>query len=123
MEEQGCTPEEEYDGHDKEADQFLLLYGGKPVGTMRIFTNTETNSYRFGRVAILKEYRGKGLGYSMLDLAIHSLKPLGDEYKIVLDAQVYAIGFYEKLGFRKTSDDVFMDARIPHVHMELVRHR
>lgn len=39
--------------------------------------------------------------------------------KITMDAQKHAVGFYEKFGFKVTSDE-FLEEQVVHVVMELV---
>ena len=63
--------------------------------------------------------RGEGLGADILRIAIEKIKEIYDPDRIVLESQTYAIGFYEREGFKVISDE-FMDDGIMHVNMELV---
>ena len=49
---------------------------------------------------------------------IDYIKNMGKYNKIVLNAQEYAIPFYEKFGFKVISD-IFYEVDIPHKTMEL----
>ena len=61
VEEQGFV--DEFDEIDKRAIHLLLLENQLPIGTARLFlTDEKQQTYRIGRVAIIKEYRGKKLG-------------------------------------------------------------
>ncbi len=67
------------------------------------------------RVAVLKDMRQFGIGRLIIAELETLAKQLGAQ-KTKLDAQVHAIGFYEKLGYTVQSD-VFLDAGIEHVLM------
>lgn len=118
--EQKVAPLEEIDGLDNVARHFLLYKGQTPIATMRLFTLPDKKAFRFGRVAVLKEFRHEGIGKMMLEGLIKILESDHKGWTIMLDSQVQALGFYEKLGFEVTSNNVFLDANIPHVHMSKV---
>ena len=73
----------------------------------------EPGVYRIGRV--VSERRGEGLGRSVLEAAIAEARRLGAA-GLYIEAQVYAVGFYEKVGFRVTGAE-FLEDGIPHVEM------
>jgi predicted GNAT family N-acyltransferase len=113
IEEQGVPPELEWDGLDQSAKHLLALDSdGKPVGCARIIAPGS-----IGRMAVIANRRGQGIGQALLSTAIAVCKQHGWT-KIVLSAQTYAIPFYEKSGFVVTSE-VYMDAGIPHRDMNL----
>jgi predicted GNAT family N-acyltransferase len=66
-------------------------------------------------MAVLKSYRGKGVGKALLKRAIELARRRRAKL-IYLHAQVPVAGFYEKLGFRCVGR-VFMEAGIPHRKM------
>jgi predicted GNAT family N-acyltransferase len=71
---------------------------------------------KIGRVCVLPEARGTGLG---AELIRESLEELGRQPGVTmayLGAQSRATGFYEKLGFAVEGEE-FLDAGIPHRHM------
>ena len=72
---------------------------------------------KIGRVAVLREKRGTGLGKALIRAALDELRALGLE-QAKLGAQTHAIGFYEALGFVAIGPE-FMDAGIPHRDMVL----
>ena len=117
IDEQGVTLEEEIDGTDS-ACIHLVLYNEKdtPVATGRIMVTNE--DYVIGRVATLKEERGKGLGKAVMQTLINACGMMGAE-RVILGAQIQAREFYEKLGF-VAYGDIYDDAGIPHIHMERV---
>lgn len=68
-----------------------------------------------GRMAVLKEHRGKGLGAQTMQFCIKKATEQGHK-KLYLHAQTYASEFYEKLGFTGYGGE-FDDAGIPHIAM------
>lgn len=116
MNEQHVPAELEWDGLDTHAVHLLALDpAGNPIGTVRMLGNGHV-----GRMAVLKPWRGRGVGAALLKTIIATAQRVGMA-KIDLDAQVQAIGFYEHHGFAAEGDE-FMDAGIPHRHMTLALH-
>jgi predicted GNAT family N-acyltransferase/gamma-glutamylcyclotransferase (GGCT)/AIG2-like uncharacterized protein YtfP len=115
VKEQGVPAEIELDRDDTRAVHFLATIVGRAVGTGRVVLRR--HSAKIGRMAVLKSYRGKGVGKALLKRAIVNARKLGAE-KIYLHAQAPVIGFYEKMGFRCVGP-VFDEAGIPHRKMVL----
>jgi predicted GNAT family N-acyltransferase len=105
----------ELDRDDDRAIHFLATSDGKAVGTARVVSHH--GSAKIGRMAVLKSYRGKGVGEKLLQRAIATARKLSAR-TIYLHAQVPVIEFYEKLGFRCVGA-VFHEAGIPHRKMIL----
>lgn len=116
--EQGCPPYIELDALDPYALHLVVYDSGAPVATGRIVVKVSLEGARFylGRIAVLKEHRGKKLGDFVVRLLIRKAYSLGG-YKQYLHAQVQAKGFYERLGFREYGEP-FMEDMLPHVCME-----
>lgn len=114
IEEQGVTEAEDVDGLDPVALHLLAMQDATPVGTARILVEGAVG--KIGRVCILKEARGTGLGAALIRAAVAELRRMPDVAKAKLGAQVHAIGFYEKLGFEAVGP-VYMDAGVPHRDM------
>ena len=89
---------DEFDEHDCDGTKYIvLLDDGYPVATCRFYENGE-HTVTLGRVVVLPEYRGLGLGKKVVTEAETWAKDLG--YKqIDIDSRVEAIQFYEKLGY------------------------
>jgi predicted GNAT family N-acyltransferase len=117
IEEQRVPEDLEVDDHDRLddpiADHFLFLVDDRPIGTVRCLKKPE-GVVKIGRVAVVKEERGKGRGHQMMDL-IEAHYPSAQRF--ILDAQTYAIPFYRKCGYEAMGED-FLDAGILHRHME-----
>lgn len=104
----------EWDEYDETAIHLLALDAtGTAIGCARILLTRG----RVGRMGVLKEWRGKGVGYALLMEAITICKAHGLQ-QLQLSSQTHAIPFYEKAGFVVTSD-AYIDANIWHKDMVL----
>ena len=111
MQEQKVPEELEWDGEDEAAIHLLALNSDNtPIGCARILQDGH-----IGRMAVLKQSRGHGIGRALLRRAVDVVRELGCS-EAFLDAQRYAIPFYEREGFTAEGEE-FMDAGIPHRHM------
>jgi predicted GNAT family N-acyltransferase len=117
--EQGVPQAIELDRDDQRACHLLALNRGKAVATARIVIRR--TSAKIGRMAVLKRYRRRGIGTTLLKRAIRTARARGAQ-KIYLHAQVSAIPFYEAMGFR-CAGPVFDEAGILHRTMILPRSR
>lgn len=115
IEEQSVPEEEEWDELDAVALHCLGLRAGVPVATGRMVLVDGTG--KIGRMAVLAEARGIGLGGEVLE-ALMDAAVAGGAAKLYLSAQTYAIGFYQRYGFRAEGPE-YLDAGIPHRDMHL----
>ena len=113
IEEQGISEADEMDGTDSEAIHLLVRDDKIPVATGRILITG--GIYTLGRIAVLKNHRGQGLGDFVVRLLIRRAYELGGAVQH-LHSQTHARGFYEKLGFIITTGE-YMEAGVPHVGM------
>ena len=113
VDEQKVPEEEERDDWDAKSRHVLLTVDENPVGTGRLLPDGH-----IGRVAVLKNFRGLGLGKAlmekMIDLARENNFP-----KVELSAQIQAQPFYESLGFN-ASGKIYLEAGIEHIFMDMV---
>lgn len=110
IKEQNIDKSIEFDGKDDEALHVLIYSENKAIATGRILSDG-----RIGRVAVLKEFRKKGLGLEIVSSLVNQAKKKNFE-KVYLDSQEDAIIFYEKLGF-ELSGKMFIKANINHQTM------
>lgn len=110
--EQRVPQDEEWDGRDDECRHFLALRQGQALGTARLLPDGH-----IGRVAVLDQARGLGIGAALMRAAIASARRQGHA-RVELAAQTHALAFYEHLGFTAFGE-VFLDAGIPHRNMRL----
>lgn len=113
--EQGADELGEFDCYDETALFALLYIDSKPAGTARIAKVEK--GYKIGRIAILKEYRGLGLGAVIVNAVTEKAFNLGAD-TVYVDAQNYAVPFYEKLGFRLCGEQL-IDRGLPHMPMKI----
>ena len=114
--EQGVPSEDEFDAIDDLAIHVIVYTtdtNKRPVATGRVYFDGQ--NYRIGRVAVLKEERGKYYG----DFAVRMLANkafLAGASDIFIHAQTSVKSFYEKIGFQVDGDD-FVEAGIKHIPM------
>ena len=113
VEEQRVPAELEMDQHDAHCLHALAYADGRAIATGRLLPDGH-----IGRMAVLKEWRGRGAGRAMLRRLIDAARARGDR-AIVLSAQVHAVAFYRAEGF-ETEGPVYEEAGIPHQEMRLV---
>jgi predicted GNAT family N-acyltransferase len=113
IQEQGVPEQRERDGLDGECWHVLARDdAGRPIGCGRL-----TPAHKIGRMAVLREWRGRGVGVALLrELVARALAQGWPE--VALDAQVSAIGFYEREDFVAHGEE-FEDAGLPHRAMRL----
>ena len=116
VEEQNVPVELERDALDATAVHLLARVGGVPMGTARIVLKDGTG--KIGRVCVVKDARGTGLGAALIREALDMLRAAPGITRAALGAQLDALGFYERFGFTAYGD-VFDDAGIDHQMMEL----
>ncbi len=110
--EQAVAPDFEWDEIDATAVHLLASLDGQPIACLRII-----DYYKIGRMAVLKDWRRKGLGAALLLEAVKICKAHGSK-SVHLSAQTHAIKFYCHAGFKVTSSE-YCDVHIPHVDMQL----
>lgn len=107
IKEQNIPPHLEWDGQEQDSQHFIAYHNGTPVGTARLVKH-----YKLTRMAVLKHYRGQGIGSALLKAVSRSAMHAGMS-ELVADSQLDALGFY--LGHSFTvSGDSFYDANILH---------
>jgi ElaA protein len=116
IEEQGVSEADEVDDKDDEAIHLLARLDGRPVGSARLLVLGEVG--KIGRVCVLAETRGTGLGAELMRAAVARFRQVPGVTKVKLGAQTHALGFYERLGFEAQGPE-FDDAGIPHREMVL----
>lgn len=112
IDEQQVSQDEEWDGLDPDCLHFLAYNAERPVGTARLLPDGH-----IGRVAVLADQRGSGVGQALMVAAIEAARGKRLE-QIELAAQTQALAFYERLGFQAYGE-VFLEAGIAHRNMKL----
>ena len=111
--EQAVPPDIERDGDDATADHAVALLDGRVVGTARLVSLGRVGV--LGRMAVLPEARGRGVGDRLLRLIERRAAERGLT-AVELHAQLHARGFYERAGYAADGPE-YDEAGIPHVTM------
>jgi len=114
IEEQGINREADIDGLDQTSDHIIVYDNNTPVGTARIRYKNRVQA-KLERIAVLKSYRGQGIGKRITEASLKLAKMKGAS-EVTLDAQQSAARFYKKLGFRQEGEP-FEEVGIPHIAM------
>lgn len=115
IDEQGFVAEFD-DKDDVAVHMVVFAESGLPIATCRIYKECDKGCYVIGRVAVIKEFRGKNIGSVMLGEAERYIKQNGGEC-IVLHAQQQIADFYKKSGFMEFGAVEYDEGR-PHVRMK-----
>jgi predicted GNAT family N-acyltransferase len=112
VDEQRVPPQLEMDEHDAASIHALAFahQGGAAVGTGRLLPDGH-----IGRMAVLKEWRGRGVGRELLRALVQKARSRGHR-EVVLAAQVHALAFYAAEGF-EPEGPVYQEAGIDHQDM------
>eukprot|EP00744_Colponema_vietnamica_P023398 GILI01033837.1.p1 GENE.GILI01033837.1~~GILI01033837.1.p1 ORF type:complete len:167 (+),score=23.91 GILI01033837.1:57-557(+) len=118
VEEQNVDPLEEMDEHDPQCIHFVIedtsITGpSRCVATARLLPDGH-----IGRVAVSLSHRKKGLGEAIMKYAVEAAR-VKKFSEVVLNGQVQAIPFYEKVGFEAFGDVFFEGPQIPHRSMRM----
>ena len=111
------TLRREFDEHDKPDTKYIVITDdGFPVATCRLY-RIDADSAAIGRVVVLPEYRGKGLGKRVMCEAEIWLSELGFTLAVVESRDV-AVGFYQSLGYIVTDSQIIHGDTFDCIRME-----
>ena len=113
VEEQKVPAEEEIDAYDPLSIHAIAWSNGQAAGCGRLLPDGH-----IGRMAVLKSFRGLGVGGLVLQHLMARALQRGD-HEVVLSAQTHAIGFYEKFDFVAEGAE-YLDCNIPHRDMRRI---
>lgn len=110
IQEQGIAEADEWDEQDAISQHFVIYDQDQPIATARLLQNNSV-----GRVAVLKAYRGQGLGQMIMQEILAYARQQQRKF-LHLSSQVHAISFYEQLGFA-VQGEAYDECGIPHIEM------
>ncbi len=113
VEEQNISIHDEIDEFDKTAIHLIGIYRDKVVCASRLRFVDDYG--KLERLAVLKEKRGKHYGIKLIRTMEEIIRTHGLNIAR-LNAQTYAVPFYEKLAY-KVNSKTFFDAGIEHIEM------
>ena len=112
IDEQQIPESLEWDDDDPVSLHALAVDGqGHPIATGRLLQDGH-----IGRIAVLSEWRGHGVGAALFVHLVSTAERRGHR-ALYLNAQIHAVGFYTKYGFVAAGPE-FFEAGIPHIAME-----
>lgn len=114
VEEQGF--QNEFDSVDEQAISLVVFDKNQAIATCRFYYDCTLNAYLVGRIAVIKEYRGKKIGALMMQAAQQEIIKKGGK-KILIHAQTRAQAFYEKQGYTAFGEEDDDEGR-PHIWMQ-----
>ena len=106
---------DELDSIDDNAWHAAVYDDDKIIGCGRMFLEDE-KKYHVGRIAVLKEYRGTGVGRRIMN-ALESKARSEGASAVVLSAQRRARDFYVTLGYETVGDE-YLEEGYPHTFMK-----
>ena len=106
----------ERDDVDESAEHVLAEVDGRVVGAGRLVVDGATGV--LGRLAVLDEARGAGLGAQLVELIEERARARGCRV-LELHAQTYVREFYERLGYVAYGNE-YDEAGIPHISMSKI---
>lgn len=113
VDEQGFR--DEFDEIDKTCLHPIAYDQDKPIAVCRCFYEHDISSWHIGRMAVLKDYRKKGIGRLVMEKAEEEIAKRGAK-EAVLSSQYPVKEFYEALGFT-AEGDIYLDENYPHILM------
>ena len=109
--------EDEFDAHDGGDTHYVIVLDDVlPVATARMY-GVSGETAVIGRIVVLQEYRGRGLGSLVVRSCEEWARELGFR-KACVESRENKIGFYEKLGYRSTGGEAIPGKTFRCVRME-----
>lgn len=110
---------DEFDEYDTDGTKYVvLLDSGYPIATCRFYELDEATA-TIGRVVVLPEYRGRGLGRRVIAEAEKWVQEL--RYKrIEIESRTVAIEFYRKLGYTELDGTIVQSGVFECIRMDKV---
>ncbi|MCC8365461.1 GNAT family N-acetyltransferase [Xenorhabdus sp. PB61.4] len=114
--EQGFADEIDIDEYDDIALHVVVFDAENPIAVLRAVPQ-HNDMLKVGRVAVLKAYRGQGIGRLVMEFVENYARKNGVA-TIGLSSQCHAQPFYESLGYQ-TKGEIYMEDGAEHIFMEL----
>ena len=113
LHEQHCPYDIEIDEYEQSSAHILVEQEGEPIGVGRI--RFYADYAKLERIAVRKEWRGRGLGHQLVDFLMDYCKAKGFQ-KFRMHAQAHLVDYYAQHGFVRRGE-LFIEAGIDHYLM------
>jgi ribosomal protein S18 acetylase RimI-like enzyme len=102
---------------EKEKNNLLIVaYEDERMLGCCMLIEEEPQTVRLRQMAVMNDLQGKGIGKALMQFAENLARDRGYK-RITMHARKNAIGFYEKMGYKKIGNE-FKEITIPHYVME-----
>lgn len=107
----------EFDGDFNETTIHLGCFKDDELCGILTLIELEKGIFQMRGMAVLEEHQGKGVGREIIEFTEELLNE-NQIQKIVLNARIKAVGFYQKLGYEVVSDEFEIPTVGIHLKME-----
>ncbi len=97
VEEQGISPELDFDNKEMLSQHVLVYLGKRPVATGRLYMDKEKEGH-LSRIAVVKNFRSKGLGKLIVE-KLERIAKSKNIKRVYLHPHLHLKKFYEDLGY------------------------
>ncbi|OQC11291.1 MAG: tRNA 2-thiocytidine biosynthesis protein TtcA [Tenericutes bacterium ADurb.Bin087] len=115
VEEQKIKPEDEYDAHEFDYTSLVLYVNKEKAATIRYKYDAKERMAYLGRIAVLKAYRGRQLGSTLISYVEQILSVKYRPLTFHIGGQSHLLKYYENLGYTRIGEP-YIDAEILHYH-------
>ena len=106
----------DYDEKDDVAVHIVMFDKDVAIAVCRVFESDDESTYILGRLAVKKEYRGRGIGSKLIAAAEQHIVQIGGKL-LMLHSQIQAKDFYERVGFAEYGE-IEYEEDCPHIWMK-----
>lgn len=106
----------DYDEKDDVAVHIVMFDKDVAIAVCRVFESDDESTYILGRLAVKKEYRGRGIGSKLIAAAEQHIVQIGGKV-LMLHSQIQAKDFYERVGFAEYGE-IEYEEDCPHIWMK-----
>ena len=100
----------------EKSNMHMVAYEDERLLGCCMLVEEDPETVRLRQMAVVNDVQGKGIGRALMQFAENLARDRGYK-KITMHARKNALGFYEKMGYKKSGDE-FVEITIPHFVME-----
>ncbi len=105
VEEQGISPELDFDSKEMLSQHVLVYLGKRPIATGRLFMDKDKEGH-LSRIAVVKSYRSRGIGKLIVE-KLERIARTKNITKVYLHPHSHLKRFYEELGYYEVPEGGF----------------